>query len=145
MKKRILSIALCVILSFGLFSCGEHDNDNTTNIDDNDPYTFDTVAELKSAIKKNPGQYEDKQVSVEGSIVTKENSIILSDAVGDGGAMFRADALRSPNITIIIANDKKVTLLDNGDYVKICGAVKISDDEIYLDNCDYEMIKSIYD
>ena len=149
MKKRILSIALCAILSFSLFSCGEQDNNvgetETVNIDDNDPYTFDTVADLKSAIKKKPGQYENKQVSVEGSIVIKDNRVILSDAVGDGGAMFRADALRSPNITIIMINNKTVTLLDDGDYVKIYGTVKISDAEIYLDNCDYEMIKSIYE
>ena len=149
MKKRILSIALCVILSFSLFSCIEQDNNvgetETVNIDDNDPYTFDTVAELKSAIKKNPGEYENKQVTVEGSIVKNDNQVILSDAVGDGGAMFRADALRSPNITIIITNEKNVTLLDNADYVKIHGTVKISDVEIYLDDCDYEMIKSVYE
>lgn len=145
MKKRILSIALCVILSFSLFSCIEQDNNvgetETVNIDDNDPYTFDTVAELKSAIKKNPGEYENKQVTVEGSIVKNDNQVILSDAVGDGGVMFRQNARKSPNITIIMIDDKKNTLLDDGDYVKIHGTVKISDVEIYLDNCDYEMIK----
>lgn len=151
MEKRILSIVLCVILSFSLFSCSEQDKDNKndeteiTYIDDSDPYTFDTVADLKAAIKKNPEQYENKQVSVEGSIVFNDNRVILSDAVGNGGVTFRVDALRSPNITIIITNDKKVALLDDGDYVKIYGTVKISDVEIYLDNCDYEMIKSIYE
>lgn len=36
-------------------------------------------------------------------------------------------------------------LLEDGDYVKITGTVKISETEIYLDICEYEMIDSIYD
>lgn len=36
-------------------------------------------------------------------------------------------------------------LLEDGDYVKISGTVTISDKEIYLDACEYEMIDSIYD
>lgn len=149
MKKRILCIALCVILIFSFSSCRKTDNKGTTEttetVDDNDPYTFNTVADLKSAIKKEPSLYEDNQVTVKGSISKMAGGIILTDAVGDGGAMFSANARTSPNITIIVPDDKKVTLLDSGDRVEIIGTVKISDVEIYLDACDYKIITSIYD
>lgn len=142
MKKTILIIVLCVVLCFSLFSCERPETDTS---DTNDPYTFDSVAGLLIAMKKNLDQYENMQVSVEGSILKKDGYIILTDARGDGGVAFRADALKSANITITMSNDQKTTILDDGDYVKISGIVKISDTEIYLDNCDYEMIKSIYE
>ncbi len=151
MKKTILSIVLCVVLCFSLFSCGEQgekpetDTSDTPIINNNEPYTFDNVADLLTAIKKNLDQYENIQVSVKGSILKEDGYIILAAARGDGGAKFRADARRSANITITMLNDKITTVLDDGDYVKISGTVKISDTEIYLDNCDYEMIKSIYE
>lgn len=153
--KKYTVILLMIVLSAAVVFCASctnnRGNSNITETmreeqtDDGDPYTFNTVADLKAAIKKNPEQYENKQVSVEGSIVFNDNRVILSDAVGDGGVQFRLNALKSPNITIIMTSDKKATLLDDGDYVKIYGTVKISAVEIYLDNCDYEMIKSIYE
>ena len=149
--KRVLIIALCVILIFCFVSCELIDNEvetetETTSVfDDNDPYTFETVADLLTAIKKNFEQYENMQVSVKGSILKKDDCLFLTQLRGDGGAMFQYEALRSTNITITTLNDKAATVLDNGDYVKIFGTVKISDTEIYLDNCEYEMIKSIYE
>ena len=52
---------------------------------------------------------------------------------------------KRPKITICMSDDKKAVLLDTGDYVNVTGTVKISESEIYLDDCDYEMIKSIYE
>lgn len=140
MKKRILCIALCVILIFSFSSCRQTEE----TADDNDPYTFDTVAALKSAIKKDPS-LEEQQVTVKGSILKSEDGIILTDYSGDGGVMFQVEAKRHANITVIISEDKKVMLLDSGDYVEIIGIVKISDVDVYLDECDYNIITSIYD
>lgn len=149
--KKLLSIVLCVVLCFSLFSCKEQGQENKINtpdaqiINNNDPYSFEKVADLLTAIKKNLDQYENMQVSVKGSILKGDDYIILADARGDGGAKFSADARKSANITITMLNDKITTVLDNGDYVKISGTVKISDTGIYLDNCDYKMIESIYE
>lgn len=136
MKKRILCIAICVLLVFSLVSCGQ------TN-------EFDTVAALKSAIKKDPS-LEEQQVSVKGSILKEDDGIVLTDYIRDSWAdgyspLFGIEAKRHTNITVIISEDKKVMLLDSGDYVEIIGTVKISDDDIYLDECDYKIITSIYD
>ena len=147
--KRILSILLCIVFCLGLSACSGADTDpaegTTATTDDNDPYTFETVAKAKAAIKKESSRYENNRITVKGSVLKRDNVIIISDARGDGGAMFRSEALRSPNITIVMADKKMGVLLENGDYVKITGTVKISETEIYLDICEYEMIDSIYD
>ncbi len=150
MKKIIVGLILCIVLSFSLFSCGNQNKDivddkpDTTITDNNDPYTFDNIANLISAVKRDLDKYENMQVSVKGSILKKDDQIMLSDARGDGGVQYRANAMRSANITVIVSNDKKATILDDGDYIKISGSVKISDTGIYLDNCDYEVIESVY-
>ena len=147
--KRILSILLCIVFCLGLSACNRADTDpteeTTATTDDNDPNTFENVAKAKDAIKKAPSLYENNRITVKGSIVKRDDRIFLSSLRGDGGAMFRYEAMRSPNIAIVMADNKMGVLLENGDYVKITGTVKISDTEIYLDACEYEMIDSIYD
>lgn len=153
-KKKFFCIAMCMVLVFGLSSCTEfcaeysknnEDTETSEYSDYNVPYTFDSVADLKSAIKKNPKQYENKQVSVEGSIYKTDDGTILTDAIGDGGVKFRTEATKRPNITIIISDDKILALLDSGDYVELNGTVRISDTGVFLDGCNYKMIKSIYE
>ena len=149
--KKILSIVLCIVLCFVLFSCGEQGKKIETDasdipvINNNDPYTFENIADLLTAIKKNLDQYENMQVSVKGFVLEIDEHITLTDVPGDGGVKHRHDANNSAKITIIMINEKKMTVLDEGDHVRISGTVKISDTEIYLDSCDYEMIKSIYE
>lgn len=149
--KKILSIVLCIVLCFVLFSCGEQGKKIETDasdipvINNNDPYTFENIADLLTAIKKNLDQYENMQVSVKGIVLEIDEYITLTDVPGDGGVKHRYDANNSAKITIIMINEKEMTVLDEGDHVRISGTVKISDTEIYLDSCDYEMIKSIYE
>ena len=162
---RILLIIWCIVMCLGLFACSQTDEiaDNATNdttpetTDDNDPYTFESVQDLKLAIKKNPEMYENKQVTVKGSILKTEGQVIVSDAaplhVGDtynGSSLmaereFRQEANAKPNIGIVMSKDNMSTLLDSGDYVKIIGVVTITNFSVYLNNCTYEMIKSIYE
>ena len=99
----------------------------------------------KKRTKKNLDQYENMQVSVKGFVLDIDEHITLTDVPGDGGVKHRYDAKNSAKITLIMMNEKKMTVLDEGDHVRISGTVKISDIEIYLDNCDYEMIQSVYE
>ena len=151
MKKTILNIVLCVILCFTLSACGGHGQKNETEasntpiININDPYAFDSIANLLTAIKKNLQQYENIQVSVKGYILEINEQLTLTDVSGKGGAMNRYYAKKSANIKLFMLDHKTITVLDTGDYVRISGTVKISDTEIYLDSCDYEMIESIYE
>lgn len=149
--KRILSILLCLVFCLGLSACNRADTDpaeeTTATTVDNDPYTFGSVVKAKDAIKKDPALYENKQITVDGTVIWKEGSLTLSNyrCVGAFEGMQRYYAYRAPAITIVMSDKKMNTLLEDGDYVKITGTVKISDTEIYLDACEYEMIDSIYD
>lgn len=149
--KRILVVSLSFVLCLGLSSCDSvvesSIEETTASINNSNPYILDSVASLKAAIKRNLSMYENKRITITGTIVKRDSSIILSDIAPtkDNGGMFRFDALKMPNITIIFQDDKTTVLLDSGDYVKIFGTVKISNSEIYLDDCEYEIIKSIYD
>ena len=68
-----------------------------------------------------------------------------SDSDGFVKYHFQQNAKTKPNITIVTPRENMSSLLDDGDYVKIIGMVKISENEIYLDGCNYEMIESVYD
>ena len=147
MKKRILSFSLCVILSFSLFSCVEQDNNigetETANMDDNDPYTFSTVSELKNAIKKNPKHYNNKDITIQGTIMKVDSDTLLVDFSGSTlGAMERYEIKKDSSryIAIVIPDDILSAVLETGDYIKLSGTVRISEGEIYLDNCEYTMI-----
>ena len=150
--KRVLILVLCVILILCFVSCEligdetETETETTSVIDDNDPYTFESVADLIIAIKKYPSQYEDKQITVKGLILKNTDGITLRDKLWDGDSLIdELNGKKSPQITILMSTETKITLLESGDRVKIIGTIKISDVEIYLDNCEYEMIKSIYE
>ena len=163
MKKRVLVIAMCMILIVSLLSCDIMESDLETppsagtettagTIDDNDPYTFSSVSELKASIKKDVSMYENQQVTITGTILKSDNNILICETVSFSVNLALMDRYKAemalktnPNISIVMLDAKKVTLLETGDHVKIIGTVKISDVEIYLDNCDYEMIKSIYE
>ena len=163
--KKILSIVLCVVLCFSLFSCKEQGQENEINTPDaqiintDNVHEFDSIANFKSAVKKDAEKYENMQVSVKGVILKNNGKIVIIEnklteeqlaAINSGGEFnirFNKEKIieQSIHIAVIIPNDKKVAILDDGDYVKISGTVKISDTGIYLDNCDYEMIESIYE
>lgn len=149
--KRMLIVSLILALCIGLSSCdllGESSTiEGTTTSIYRDPYVFDSVLNLKATLKNDLSKYENRQITIIGTISKSSDSIILSDVspTSNAGVQFRYDAKKNPHITIIILDNKKAMLLDSGDYVKIYGTVRVSNSEIYLDNCEYEIIKSIYD
>ena len=163
--KKVLSIVLCVVLCLALFSCGEEsetsekDASDTHIINKDNVHKFDSIANLKSAVKKDAEKYENMQVSVKGSILKNNGKIVIIEnqlteeqltSINSGGEFSIRHSRekiieQSIHMAVIILNDKKVAILDDGDYVEIYGTVKISNTGIYLDSCDYEMIQSIYE
>jgi hypothetical protein len=146
---RMLVIIVSLVLCLCLFSCHADNVEDTAENDSNESATShnDDVKNLLSDIKKDPSLYEDKQITVKGWVCKREDVIILADYNAVDGAMLRyeLEGGKLPRITICMSADKKAVLLDTGDYVNVTGTVKISENEIYLDDCDYEMIKSIYE
>ena len=146
-----LMIALCVALLFCVSCANNSGSPDMTEItsaeqtDDGDPFTFSTVSELKNAIKKNPKYYNDEEITILGTAMTIDSEVLLVDFSGSSlGAMDRYEIRQDTNryITILIPDDVLLTVLETGDYIRLSGTVKISDGEIYLDDCEYTMIKT---
>ena len=147
---KLLSITLCLIFCFIFCSCEfcriNYGSTNTSNYlgtsinKDDDPFTFESVDELKIAIKKEPKYYNNKQVTVKGTAIAYEDCILLVDFNGtDFGAMERYESKKN-SVVIIIPDDVLYSVLETGDYIEVNGTVAISDGKTYLDNCDYTMI-----
>jgi len=144
--KKLLSILLCVVFILSLASCQNDDVTESTesaSVVINPIASFNTVEDFKIAVKKNPTQYIDKQISVKGyankniNLVTNEvrnvwlyDDLLLDSEKYDG-------RLR---IEVFITDSTLRVVVEDGDYIKIYGTVKISGGEIHLDNCTYTMI-----
>ena len=152
MKKLFIVILVITFSMFCLSSCefyyksyGEMETsiDIATSInDDGDPFTFRSVDELKIAIKKEPKYYNDMQVTVNGTVIAYDDSVLLADLSGSGVGLMEEFYARQNSITIIITDDILYSVLETGDYIEVYGTVKISNGEFYLDNCRYTMIKT---
>lgn len=147
MKKHITELLLavfCVIFAFGFSSCETYVENiskaETSVVDDGDPFTFESVDELKIAIKKEPKYYSNKQVTVKGTAIAYDDSFLLADLSISGVGLMEEFYARQNSITVIIPDDILCSVLETGDYIKIAGTVNISNGEIYLDNCTYTMI-----
>lgn len=137
--KRLLSIILCICLLLCLTSCGG-DTEETESSSTSTKQTY--VEDLKIAIKKNPTGYNGKQITVEGYACLYSNVIYLCDIYYGTNAMDRFEFNKNTKskIEIVITDDVLLSVLGNGDYIKVTGKVKIAEGEFYLDNCTYTMI-----
>lgn len=154
MKKYIIILllaTLCVFSTALLSSCANYketvDVTETAcedQTDDNDPFTFSTVSELKNAIKKNPKFYCDKEIAVKGTAVKMDNGFRLVDFNGSKLEGMERYAIRTTSsyIAIIIPDDILLSVLETGDYISLNGIVGIAEGEIYLDDCEYAMIET---
>lgn len=149
--NKSFSVILCLLLCFGFCSCEIYYKSHsgtetsfyvsTSNKDDGDLFTFESVDELKVAIKKEPKYYNDMQVTVKGTAIAYDSVLLVDFSGSDFGAMERYEAKKN-SITIIITDDILYSVLETGDYIEVYGTVKISNGEFYLDNCRYTMIKT---
>ena len=133
MKKYLTILCALVVMLCCLSSCSSNKTVNH----------FETVSDLLSAIKHDPYNYIDKEVQVKGTLCKFEGDIITAlvevpDPLAvKNGVVFRYEAIKSPKINIIISDEIMYTVIESGDYITACGIVRISNGELYLDNCTY--------
>ena len=145
--KKVLSIIFCIGIIFCLASCQfikPKPPQDSTNSESNSTNTepvasFNTVEDFKVEIKKNPTLYNDKQVSVKGYA---NELTLLNKKVWLYDVLLADDELYDdrPRIEVIITDSVLLAVVEDGDYIEVCGTVTISNGEIYLSNCTYTMI-----
>lgn len=144
-----LMIVLCATVTLCTSCANNRENSNISETmreeqtDDGNPFTFSTVSELKNAIKKNPKYYNNKEITIQGTICDRDSGLLLVDFNGSSIGVKEYAEIRknsSRYIAIVIPDDVLSAVLETGDYIKLNGTVRISEGEIYLDNCEYTMI-----
>ena len=145
-KKRlitIISIVVAVVLLISVvgivISCIEN------YVPKKITASFDSVEELKAAIKNDPHKYNGKRVSVKGYadifLPSYSSDIVyLCDSLPDDSKPVTGNDLlnRSPSIRVYITDDVKLSVLEQGDYINLNGVITISSsNEIYLHHCTY--------
>ena len=109
-------------------------------------YEFDSVTALWEAVKKAPSAYTNQNIKVVATVYKdKQGDIVIVDindenlGLLDGSLKTLSFLSKNANIDVKIPN----AFVESGDYIKLYGTVKISNGEIYLDNCQYDMISTV--
>jgi hypothetical protein len=116
------------------------DNDNS-----NLPTSFASSEALVNAIRTNPTQYVDKTVTVVGTFYINDGQTGIfnlppNTQVPTTGVALRYYIRNCGGINTTFKSNSMSTVLRTGDYIKITGVVAI-DSEVYLKDCDYELLK----
>lgn len=107
---------------------------------------FNSISDLLKSIKYDPYKYANKEVQVKGTLIKQEEenilalvelSVVHTDVSVLDGYIGRYHYRNDPCIDIIITDELLYTVSESGDYLTVCGIVRISDGEIYLDGCSY--------
>ena len=158
--KYIVSFVVCISMLLCSVSCDtskmsqETDTTEITTVTENDMFSFDSVNDLITAIKKNPTTYNKKQVNVLGTVIKDDyegNSYIVDDDDFDFSyvnssfdvryyAWLKTQKETNATMSVVITDDVSYAVVATGDYVKMHGTVKIHDGKIYLDDCECEII-----
>lgn len=149
---------LCMILSASMCGCvtinidGQSKDETQAETDritvkepettlQENSYSFNTVADLLAAIKADPYKYANKEVQVKGTLAKCEDILALVDISEPlssyYGVELRYQVKNNPSINIKITDDILYSVAEHNDHLQITGTVKISNGEIYLDNCTY--------
>lgn len=139
--KKFLSIIFCIGIILCLASC-QNPNGNTENTEENSASNESTyVQDLNLEIKKNPKEYNGKQITIKGYALYYLSELYLSDLCANGVAdRYEISQNTKSKVEIVIADEVLLTVLETGDYIELTGTVTISDGKVYLDNCTYTMI-----
>lgn len=113
--------------------------------------SFNSVAKLMEALKKDPSAYYNKKVKVLASVYKSENSkndgtvtiLDMSDELLYTNDRVSLMVALYSSIEAHISNDMPYAVLATGDYVELYGTIKTSNDELYLDDCQYDMISTV--
>lgn len=114
-------------------------------------YSFNSVYSLLKAIKNNPKKYNGKQIKVIGTVCKKEkwetvlfdndDDFVFSNDLGIRALLYLGECEDNGKLILItISDDVMYTVLENGNYIKIYGTVKIENNQLALDKCEYERI-----
>jgi hypothetical protein len=155
MKKTFFAL-LCLILCIGLFSCGarEETPSSTESPGGNEsPSEFDIdikLVDLLNEIKKSPSGYNDKEVTILGTILLEDSTVFLVNYykkhIGNTALdryNFEMDLSSGEKIEIRILSEIELAVVETGDYAEIVGTVKIQDGNFYLDNCKCSIIATL--
>ena len=164
-QERCLSLAKELASAKSTISSLEYENKDLKNkLKETDPedvdysYSFDSVSGLMTAIRKNPTAYKNKQVKIVGSICyhwADKNELKLFDLKSSDEYVFNvtyASAQRmfweedkyllGELVGVEFRKDSIYSILKDKDYIKLYGTVRIENGEIYLSDCDFEIISS---
>ena len=155
MKKftKLCCLVLCIAL-VGLVSCK---SDDSTPTSESKAPQVSVIEELRVAIKKNPYEYNNKTVSIKGTISIEDSKTILYDyhynvdsseskgsyVTGEGlmsEVQFRAEVRTKPSIEVVLLNNLQSYVVESWDYVEVTGVIKITSEKIYLDKCTCTII-----
>lgn len=125
-----------------------YDAENITYSD-----SFNSVYDLLMAIKENPNEYNKKTVKLMGTAIKYDGGTFLidrsdSEAITPKLSSAKILLLKGKKneakqlIEISVKDDLLYTVLETGDYIKIYGTIKISNGNIILDSCTYELVTS---
>lgn len=147
---KICSIALCIVPVFCLASCND-DASISSSSSSSVVEMPSPIKELKLAIKKNPTEYHNKLVTLQGTIVKEDGKTILydyhyyrsdsdssSEIAADSliaGVQERAEIKKKESIEVILLDNVQSYVVESYDYVQIVGTVRITSNGIYLDKC----------
>ena len=155
MKELFIATLVIALVMLCLSSCersettierGETTVEKSETTMEDNYYSFNTVADLLEAIKYDPYKYADKEIQVKGTFLKRERDNIsalvdLSTTYTDDsdlsefliGYHYRND----PSIDVMITDDLLNTVAECWDYMTVSGIVRITNGNIYLDNCTY--------
>ncbi len=185
MKKLIALFAL-LIISLSVCSCNNQETPEeykeeykeeswSEELITNDPegvsyeYFFESVADLRDAIKHEPDKYNGAKIKIVGTVdlyyashdynfsdkltrlvditVNTTNTPIRETTVtGEDIRSLKEFFTKLDNasgIKVNISNDAQFYVTSDGDYVKLYGTIRIERDALYIDNCEYDLIATV--
>lgn len=155
MKKlcsTFLGIILATISLFPFTSCKSYEN-TASNSESSSVEKYEPIKELLLAIKKNPTEYNNKEVTIKGTFLEENGETVLLDyhqkkAVDSdeitGSVRFgveeRHQARQKTKITVVLKKEVSSYVIDSWDYIEVTGTVKITEAGIYLDDCQCRVL-----
>lgn len=182
--KFCLIIPLVLALSVTFFACDYHSDDQSdekaevkveswpssllksdaTSVEYD--YYFESVDDLRDAIKHDPDKYNGKKVKVIGTLheplrtsaiflvdytlssTDKITQCNLSDNTLTGDELsIKYDFIQTLDIStkvhIIITNEAQKAVIEEGDFIKLYGTIVIDSSGIRIEDCEYKLIATL--
>ena len=134
---QLFSVALIIVLTCSLLSCNASETEDEQQSQSSHSY----VKDLRTQVKKNPSEYNGKQVEVKGWLYIDDDVFYLVDSKPTG-VQFRYELNQGniANIELTIYDQTIINVLESGDYIEVFGKVQISEKGISLNQCRVTVI-----